>query len=147
MSEIKKRIQRIIDEFNQLSCWEEKYEKIIALGKKLSVLPGTDHRDELKIKGCQSQVWLKAHLQGDRVFFYGDSDALIVKGLLAVLLEIYSGISPKEIVTQPVDFIKELGLDSNLTPTRTGGLYAIIRQIIFYASAFQVVLEKEDKGS
>ena len=97
--------------------------------------------DDLKVKGCQSQVWLKADLRKDangeaRVYFLADSDALIVKGLVAILLKVYSGRTPKEILDLSPDFIRELGFEANLSPSRANGLQAMIKQIKFYALAF-----------
>ena len=123
--------------------WEKKYEKIIEYGK---TWPGLDEKskiDDLKVKGCQSQVWIKAELDNDnKIVFKGDSDAIIVKGLVAIVLKIYSGESPEIILKTEPYFLKEIGFDSGLSPSRANGLYAMIKQIKYYATAFQYLLSK-----
>lgn len=132
----------IVEEFADFFDWEEKYAHIIALGRKLTPFP-EEHRTEAnKVRGCQSQVWLYAELQGDKVQFWGDSDALIVKGLVALALRVYSERTPQEITTTEPDFIKQIGLDTHLSPTRTNGFAAMIKQIKMYALGFNVLLQK-----
>jgi cysteine desulfuration protein SufE len=123
--------------------WELKYEKIIEYGKKWPGLTDADKIDDLKIKGCQSQVWIKANLDSNNnIIFQGDSDAIIVKGLVALVLKVYSGEPPLVILkTEPL-FLKEIGFESGLSLSRTNGLYAMIKQIKYYATAFQYLLSK-----
>lgn len=123
--------------------WENKYEKIIEYGKKWPGLSDEFKTEDLKVKGCQSQVWIKAELTPDKkINFSGDSDALIVRGLVAIALSVYSGESPETILkTEPL-FLKEIGFDSGLSPSRSNGLYSMIKQIKYYATAFQYLLSK-----
>ncbi len=128
--------QEIVLEFNALPDWESKYRRLIGLGKELPVMPENLKTDDNKVRGCQSQVWLHARFENGKVFFTADSDASIVKGLIALLLRVYSGLSPQEILAQSPDFIQELGLNANLSQARSNGLVAMIKQIKFYALAF-----------
>ncbi len=121
--------------------WEDRYRHIIDLGKSLPPMREDDKTEDLKVRGCQSQVWLKAELRPDRTLhFIADSDALIVKGLIAMLLRIYSDRTPQEILASDPDFIRELGLAQHLSPSRANGLNAMIKQIKYYALAFQMKL-------
>jgi len=131
------QIQReIVDEFSLFDDWTDRYEYIIDLGKKNPGLPEEQKMEANLIRGCQSQVWITAHLEAGKVMLQGDSDALIVKGLLALLLRVFSGQSPEEITrTQPF-FIDEIGMTRHLAQTRSNGLFAMLRQIKFYALAF-----------
>jgi len=131
--------------------WEVKYEKIIEYGKNWPGLNENSKIEDLKIKGCQSQVWIKAELNAEKkIIFTGDSDAIIVKGLVAIVLKVYSGESPETILATTPDFLKEIGFysglssssSSGLSSSRTNGLYAMIKQIKYYATAFQYLLSK-----
>lgn len=118
--------------------WELKYEKIIDLGKKWPGLADEFKTDDLKVKGCQSQVWLKAALSSDgTILFQGDSDAILVKGLVALVLSVYSGEKPDDILAFEPDFLKEIGLDKGLSPSRSNGLFSMIKQVKYYAMAFK----------
>ena len=130
----------IVEEFSGLANWEQRYKKIIDLGKALPELDEQFKTEELKVKGCQSQVWIHASLSDDnRVIYQADSDALIVRGLVALLMKVYSGATPDEILsTEPV-FIGEIGLQSHLSPSRTNGLMSMIKQIKYYAAAFKAL--------
>jgi cysteine desulfuration protein SufE len=130
------RQKNLVTEFSKYSNWEDKYKRIIELGKKLPVFPEELKNDQLKIKGCQSQVWLKADFKDGKVEFSGDSDALLVRGLLAMILGVFSGATPKELVEAPLSFLKELGLESHLSPSRSNGVFAMIKQIKLYGQAF-----------
>lgn len=135
---MKNRIQTLLDNFNSLQSWEDRYKSIIKKGKALTPLDEKFKTDDYVVKGCQSKVWIYAELNSDgQVIIQADSDALIVKGLVAVLLEVYSGATPDEILSTPPDFIKDLGFEGNLSPNRANGLYAMLRQIIYYATAFK----------
>jgi cysteine desulfuration protein SufE len=137
--------QKIIDEFSQLATWDEKYKKIIDYGKKLAPLPEEHRTEKNQVKGCQSQVWLHAELTLDgKVLLVADSDALIVKGLVALLLHVYSGQTPQEILSSPPEFLRTLGFDQNLSPSRSNGLHAMIKQIKNYALVFDY-LQKNKK--
>ena len=140
----------IIDKINNLkqlfeasSGWEQKYEKIIELGKKWPAMENLLKTEDLKVKGCQSQVWIKAEMTSNKkIIFKGDSDALLVKGLVAIVLTVYSDETPEVILATPPDFLKEIGFDKGLSPSRSNGLYSMIKQIKYYATAFQYLLSK-----
>lgn len=140
MNVVTERQSKLIREFAAFPSWEDRYKHLIEKGKKLPALPPELHDEKYKVKGCQSQVWLHAGLDGQgRVEFKGDSDALIVKGLVAVLLEAYSPATPDEILAAKTDFLKELGFEGHLSPSRANGLYAMLKQILYYATAFQAL--------
>ncbi len=136
---------KIVHDFSQLKSasgeetdWELKYEKIIDLGKKWPGLADEFKTDDLKVKGCQSQVWLKADLQPDgKIDFRGDSDAILVKGLVAMVVTVFNHESPDDILAYEPNFLKEIGLDTGLSPSRSNGLYSMIKQIKYYAMAFK----------
>lgn len=137
--------QKIIDEFSQLANWDEKYRRIIDYGKKLGAFPEEHRTEKNQVKGCQSQVWLHAELTLDgKVLLMADSDALIVKGLVALLLQVYSGQTPQDILSSPPEFLRTLGFDQNLSPSRSNGLHAMIKQIKNYALVFDY-LQKNKK--
>lgn len=139
---IDEKIDKVKKDFSG-EDWEQKYEKIIEYGKKWPGISDNLKSDDLKIKGCQSQVWIKAELTADKkIKFYGDSDALIVKGLVAILLTVYSDESPEVILKNDPIFLKEIGFDSGLSPSRANGLYSMLKQIKYYATAFQYLLSK-----
>ncbi len=141
------RQKKIVEEFYQLADWEDKYKRIIELGKKLPLFPEEFKTEQLKVKGCQSQVWLKAELQtSGEVVFTGDSDALLVKGLLALILKVFSVSQPQEILEAPMVFLQELGLDSHLSPSRSNGVFSMIKQIRLYAKAFLMMQKSSIKS-
>ena len=140
---IEEKIKTLKHEFADLPSWEQKYEKLINLGKKWPGVPEDLRIEDLKVKGCQSQVWIKAELTPDkRIIFQGDSDALLVKGLVALVLTIYSNETPQTILNTEASFLKEMGFDSGLSPSRSNGLYSMIKQVKYYATAFQYLLSK-----
>ena len=126
--------QELIENFEFLDSWEDKYRYVIDLGEKLSPLDDKFHTDEWKVQGCQSQVWLIPNKQDDKIFFIGDSDALIVKGLIAIVLMIYNHKSPSEIKAIAVeDIFAKLGLSDHLSPSRRNGLLSMTEKIKYYA--------------
>lgn len=132
------RQKQIVSEFAKFENWEDKYRHLIEVGKTLAPYPEVHRNEDHKVRGCQSQVWLHADLGLDRrLIFQGDSDALIVKGLVALLLRLYSQATPQEILATSPEFISELDLGSNLSPSRSNGLFSMVKQIKFYALAFQ----------
>jgi len=137
--------EEIISNFSMFDNWEDKYEYLIDLGKQLPALAETYKTTEHKIKGCQSSVWLIASYQDGKVFFKADSDAMIVKGLVSMLIKVLSGQSPKAILEAKLEFIKEIGMFSHLAQTRSNGLLAMIKQMKNYALAFQSMEELENK--
>ena len=136
MNELESRQQQIIDEFSVFTDWMDKYEYLIELGKELEPLPDSDKTEQNLIKGCQSQVWLTANYADGLVTFRADSDAIITKGIIGLLIKVLSGLSPKEIIGADLHFIDAIGLRENLSPTRSNGLVSMIKQIKMYAVAF-----------
>ena len=127
-------IENLIDNFEFLESWEDKYRYIIELGEKLTPLPEQFHSEEWKVQGCQSQVWLLPQKQNGLLYFTGDSDAMIVKGLIAIVLIIYNNKSPSEIKAVEVeDIFAKLGLSEHLSPSRRNGLLAMTNKIKYYA--------------
>lgn len=139
---IQERQEAVVQEFSKIEAWEDRYKKIIDIGKELSEMPEADKVDKNKVKGCQSQVWLTAKLDGNKVVFEADSDAVIVRGLVSLLLRVYSNSTPDEIIETPPDFVEKLGFKNNLSPSRTNGLFSMIKQIKYYATAFKVLLQQ-----
>lgn len=137
--------EEIISDFSMFDSWEDKYEYLIDLGKQLPALEETYKTTDHKIKGCQSSVWLIASYQDGKVFFKADSDAMIVKGLVSMLIKVLSGQPPKAILEAKLEFIKEIGMFSHLAQTRSNGLLAMIKQMKNYALAFQSMEELENK--
>lgn len=136
---IKETEEEIIEAFSWFENWEEKYEYIIELGKKLPELDERYKEEKNIIKGCQSTVWLVADFKEGKVFYQADSDAIIVKGLVSMLISVLSQHTPDEILEAKLDFIKEIGMMSHLAQTRSNGLVAMIKQIKNYALAFKTV--------
>jgi cysteine desulfuration protein SufE len=127
---------QLILEFSRFKNWEDRYKLIIDKGRSLAPYPDEQRKENLKIKGCQSQVWLFSEEKDGKVLFQADSDALITKGLIALLLQVYSGTKAEEILKTPPDFIASLGLESKLSPSRSNGLFAMVKQIKLYAMAY-----------
>ena len=140
---IEVKAQEMVAQFSKVSDWEQKYEKLIELGKAWPGIPEELKNEDLKVKGCQSQVWIKADLKDGKIYFIGDSDAIIVRGLVALVLSVYSGQTPSDIMKYDASFLKDIGLDSGLSPSRTNGLYSMIKQIKYYATAFAYLLSKQ----
>ena len=135
---IKEKQQKLIDDFAFLSDWEQKYEYIIDLGKELKGLPEEKKKEDILIKGCQSQVWLDAELRDGKIFFFADSDGILPKGIISLLVGVYSGHTAEEILAADFDFISKIGLQEFLSPSRANGLASMIKQIKFYAVAYQL---------
>jgi cysteine desulfuration protein SufE len=142
---IKEVQNKIVEDFEALLEWDERYAQIIKIGKELDSFPEEYKTDKYKLSGCQSQVWINAKLEDGKIYFTADSDAMIVKGLIALLLKVYSGRTPAEILSTPPDFLKKLGIDSHLSPTRKNGLSAMLKQIQMYAFAFKTITDKQNK--
>ena len=136
---IKEREEEVIDEFSLFDSWEEKYEYIIDLGKKLEPLEDKYKIGENIIKGCQSTVWLTSEFKDGKVFFKADSDAVIVKGLVSMLIKVLSGHEPDKILEAKLDFIREIGMMTHLAQTRSNGLLSMVKQIKNYALAYKSV--------
>lgn len=141
--EIQNIAQEIEDEFLMFPDWMSKYEYLIELGKSLPLIDGQYKVEENLIKGCQSQVWLHADAQNGEVEFTADSDAMITKGIIALLVRALSHHTPEEIVNADLSFIDRIGLKEHLSPTRSNGLVSMIKQMKLYALAYQA---KEKEG-
>lgn len=131
--------KQLVEEFEAIDSWEEKYSKIIKLGKELPQLPDELKVEKNKIEGCQSQIWVHARVDAGKMYVEADSDAMIVKGLVALLIKVYSGHEPEEILTTPPDFLQKIGIDSHLSPTRKNGLGAMLKQIQLFALTFKAL--------
>ena len=141
METIKKIEQEIIEEFDMFTDWMEKYDYLIELGKDLPLIDAALKTDENTIKGCQSKVWLHAELDGDKVKFTADSDAIITKGIIALMVRVLNNQTPEEILQADMAFVDKIGLKEHLSPTRANGLLAMIKQMKFYALAYQSKLK------
>ncbi len=129
--------EEIIDEFAMFDDWMQRYEYMIELGKSLPLIDEQYKTDENLIKGCQSKVWVHAELKDNKIVFTADSDAIITKGIVAILIRVFSNQQPKDIIEANTNFIDEIGLKEHLSPTRANGLVSMIKQIKMYAIAYQ----------
>ena len=120
--------------------WMQRYEYMIELGKSLPLIDSDFKNDDHIIKGCQSKVWLYAHLDSDKIQLTADSDAIITKGIIAILIRVFTNQSPKDILEANTDFIDKIGLKEHLSPTRANGLVSMVKQIKMYAIAYQTKL-------
>ncbi|GAB4246094.1 MAG: SufE family protein [Saprospiraceae bacterium] len=127
----------IIEEFSFFGDWLEKYEYIIELGKDLPLIDEQYKTEDYLVRGCQSKVWLHANLEDGKVVFKADSDAVITKGIIALLIRVLSGHSPQEILDADLYFLDKIGLKEHLSPTRANGLVSMLKQMKLYALAFQ----------
>ncbi|MBR1961865.1 MAG: SufE family protein [Alistipes sp.] len=127
--------EEIIEEFSMFDDWLDKYDYLISLSESLPVISSEHKTDEYIIEGCQSRVWVDARLEGGKVYYSADSDAIIIKGLLALLIRAMGGRTPQEVVDTDLYFIDAIGLKENLSPTRGNGLLATIKQMRLYALA------------
>lgn len=132
----------IIDEFSIFDDWMDKYQYLIDLSRHLPVIDEKYKTEEYLIKGCQSQVWLNATRKDNRIYFSADSDAIITKGIISLLIRVLSGQTPKDIIDCDLHFINDIGLNENLSPTRSNGLLAMIKQMRIYALAFNTQEQK-----
>ena len=135
---IKELQDEIIDEFAMFDDWMERYEYIIEMGKSLPLIENQDKTNDNLIKGCQSKVWLHADYRNDKLIFTADSDAILTRGIIALLLRVYSNQTPKDILNSDDFFIEEIGLKEHLSPTRANGLLSMVKQLKLYALAYKV---------
>lgn len=126
--------EEVVDEFSMFDEWLDKYEYLIELGKSLKDYPEADKTEDRLIQGCQSRVWLDYKVQNGRIWFNADSDAIITKGIISLLIKIYSGRTPKEIASSDFSVVDRIGLKENLSPTRANGLVSMIARIREIAS-------------
>ena len=129
--------EEIIEEFAFFDDWMQRYEHMIALGKSLPLIDPKYKTEQYIIKGCQSKVWLHAELQDGKMVLTADSDAIITKGIVALLIKVFNNQTPEAIVAAELDFIDEIGLKEHLSPTRANGLVSMVKQIKLYAVAYQ----------
>lgn len=125
----------VIDEFSIFDDWLDKYEYLIELGKSLKEYPEDRKTDDKLVKGCQSRVWIDFSIENGRIFFNADSDAIITKGIISLLVRIYSGRTPEEILSSDFSVVERIGLKENLSPTRANGLVSMIQRIRAIAAA------------
>ena len=140
MSSIKEIQEEIIDEFAMYEDWMQRYEYMIELGKSLPLIDEKYKTDDNLIKGCQSKVWVHAEMEDEKLLFTADSDAIITKGIIAILVRAFSNQHPKDIIAADTAFIDEIGLKEHLSPTRANGLVSMIKQLKMYAVAYQTQL-------
>jgi len=136
MQSIQEIQAEIIDEFSLFEDWEERYQHIIDLAKRLPIIEDRYKTEDKTIKGCQSKVWVHAEMNGDRINFTADSDAIITKSIIAILIRTFSNQYPADIIKANTDFIDEIGLKEHLSPTRANGLVSMIKQLKIYALTF-----------
>ena len=129
--------EEIVDEFSMFDDWMQRYEYIIDLGKNLPLIKDEAKTDNNLIKGCQSKVWLQGEQKEDKVVFTADSDAILTKGIIAILIRTFSNQTPADIIAADMGFIDEIGLKEHLSPTRANGLVSMIKNIKMYALAFE----------
>ncbi|MDY6800679.1 MAG: SufE family protein [Bacteroidota bacterium] len=139
---LQERQNEIIEEFSIFDDWMDKYNYLIELSKDLPVIDPKYKTKEYLIEGCQSKVWLYAEMDGDKVKFTADSDAIITKGIAALLVRVLSGLKPQEIMNADLFFIDKIGLQQNLSPTRANGLLAMVKQMKLYAMAFNAKMNQ-----
>ena len=139
--QIEKIQEDIVDEFSMFEDWMQRYEYMIELGKSLPLINEQYKTDDNIIKGCQSKVWVHAELEEDKLVFTADSDAIITKGIIAILIRVFSHQKPADIIEANTNFIDEIGLKEHLSPTRANGLVSMIKQMKLYAIAYQTQLD------
>lgn len=126
----------IIEEFVVFDDWMDRYSYLIELGNELVDMDGERKSEQTLIEGCQSKVWIDAEVKEDKIYFYAESDAVIVKGIVALLLRVFSGQTLKDVIASDLYFIDKIGLSSHLSPTRSNGLLSMVKQIRLYAIAY-----------
>lgn len=139
MSTINQIQDELIEEFGLFEDWADKYEYLIDLGKKLAPMPEQFKTEENVIKGCQSKVWLHAEKQGEQIVFFADSEAIIVKGMISMLIRVLSNHTPAEIMQADLYFIDQIGMSQHLAQTRSNGLVAMVKQMKNYAVVFNTL--------
>ena len=141
MASIQEIQEEIVEEFSMFDDWMQRYEYMIDLGKSLPLIDEELKTEDRIIKGCQSKVWVNAELESDKIAFTADSDAIITKGIIAILIRAWSGQKPADIIAANTDFIDEIGLKEHLSPTRANGLVSMIKQLKMYALAYQTKVQ------
>lgn len=136
MGSIADKQQVLVEEFEFFEEWMDKYNHIIEMGKALKPLDDSEKNDDLLVQGCQSKVWLKAEKQGELVHFEADADAIIAKGIVAMLIDVFNDQPAKEVAAADLGFLEAIGLKDHLSPTRANGLMSMVKQMKYYALAF-----------
>jgi len=134
--------EEIIDEFSVFEDWLSKYDYIIELADDLTLIDPSKRTDEYAIRGCQSKVWVDSRMEDGKMYFSADSNAIITKGIIALLIRVYDGLTPDELIGKDLYFIDAIGLGSNLSPTRANGLRAMIEQMRMFAVAYKAQANK-----
>ena len=134
---IKEIQNQIIEDFSMFDDWMDRYAMLIEMGKECPIIDDQYRNDQYLINGCQSRVWLHAELRDGKVWFTADSDAVITKGIIYLLIKVFNGQTPEDILAADLSFLDEIGLKEHLSPTRSNGLVSMVKQMIFYAEAFK----------
>ncbi len=134
---MQERINQVKERFLQYKDWEDRYKELIKIGRDLGLYPEEKRDEKYKVKGCQSQVWLYPEFKDGRVYFAADSDAVLVKGIVGLLVSVYSDATPEEILSTKPDFLKEVGITEHLSMNRSNGLAAMMKQMQMYALVFK----------
>ena len=140
--DITQKIQDVENRFSTFDQWEDRYREIIKIGKQLPALDENDKQEKYRIKGCQSQVWLKPVLKSGKVLLHADSDAVLVRGIVGLLVQVYSDATPSEILSHKPEFLQKIGITEHLSMNRTNGLASMVKQIQMYAAAFEALMNK-----
>ncbi len=140
---IAEKEQEVIEEFSMFDDWMDKYAYLIEQGKELPMIDPQYKTPQFLISGCQSRVWLHAELRDGKMYLTADSDAVITKGIISLLIRVLSGHTPEEVLQANLDFLEKIGLKEHLSPTRANGLSSMVKQIILYARAFQIKLKQQ----
>ena len=139
---ISDRIQKVSDRFDRHKQWEDKYKELIHFGKELDALPDEECLEKFRVKGCQSQVWLKPHYEAGVVSFKANSDAVLVKGIVALIIDVYSNSTPEEITGTNPGFLQKIGITEHLSMNRTNGLASMLKQVQMYGMVFKSLSDK-----
>ena len=134
---LQEKQEQIVDEFSPFDDWMDRYQYLVELGNGLESLPESDKTDQNLIQGCQSRVWLTAEYKDGQIIYHGESDAVIVKGIVSLLIKVLSENTPDEIINSDLHFIDNIGLKEHLSPTRSNGLLAMVKQMKLYALAYK----------
>lgn len=137
----------IIEEFSVFDDWMDKYQYLIDIGKNLQIIADDKKNEKHQIDGCQSRVWVAAELKDGKIYYQADSDAVITKGIVALLMRVLSGQTPEDILNNELYFIDKIGLKQHLSPTRSNGLLAMMKQMKLYALAFKSLNDKQKKDN
>lgn len=144
---IQDQIGQVRDRFNKFNNWEDKYRELIVFGKELDQLEEKYWIDKFLVKGCQSKVWLRPEYKDGKVFFSATSDAVLVRGIIGLIVSVYSGHEPDEILKTKPDFLKDIGITEHLSMNRTNGLSSMLKQVQMYAFAFKSLADKGIKNA